>query len=190
MKFNWQLKPPQLTCPKCGNLLQLQRYKSQSQNPLQNNNIYYQCLSCHTYFYTPNRTAIKQLIVLLLIIVPFVLLLQFAIESGNKILSDEALYQQLGIAYRMQNIFLFVAIWYILIFFITFLLLIWLIHWISKIQSRGVIEISAAEIKRLTPLSPPPENNLIKDIKALSLRQRIILLLFTVAVIAALIYSY
>ncbi len=52
-----------------------------------------------------------------------------------------------------------------------------------------MIEISAAEIKRLTPLPPPPENNLIKDIKALSLRQRIILL-FTVAVIAALIYSY
>ncbi len=90
----------------------------------------------------------------------------------------------------MQNILLLVTIWYILIFFITFLLLIKFIHWISQIQSRGVIEISASKIKRLTPLPPPPENNLIKDIKALSLRQRIILLLFTAAVIAALIYSY
>ncbi len=188
MKFNWQLKAPQLTCPKCGYSLQPQRYKPQSKNPLQNNSVYYQCLSCHSYFYTPNRTAIKHILILLLFTVPFVLLLLFGMEISNKILTGKTLYEQLGMAYHIYNIFLLIAIWYILIFFITFLIFIKFIHWIGQIQSRGVIEIPAAEIKRLTPLPPLPENNLIKDIKALSLRQQIILLLFTVAVIAVLVY--
>ncbi len=188
MKPHWQLKAPPLTCPKCGHPLQRQRYKLRSKNPLRNNSIYYQCLSCRSYFYMPNRAVIRHILVLLLVIVPFVLLLQFVTKTVAEILVSKPVFQQLGMEYNIQNLSLIIASYCILIFFIVYLTAVFCMPLIGRIQSSSLVELPKMEIKQLTPLPAFPENNLIKDIKALSWRQRLILLLFTIAVIAALIW--
>lgn len=189
MKIYWNLKP-RMQCPKCEQLLQLKQYQPQSQNPFKNNGQFYYCADCQAYFKTPNHVAVKQLLLVLLIFVPLMVAANYGLEKFVAALTSEAFTQWLGIPHTVNNLLILLAIGLLLSFPVLYLFFVLITSGMFHLMNKGRVEIPADEIEQLTPLPPRPKDDLIKDIKAMTWKQRLILFAFTASVIAALVWLY